>query len=104
MGIRLPSVVLHAKQILKLQSLLSRNQSSPFWLETDPCSALIYAGDKEKKQYVVPNPISYLNNPSFQHLISRAEDKFGSDYPMGGLTIPCKEFAFINFNYRLSAS
>ncbi|QCD88660.1 SAUR family protein [Vigna unguiculata] len=39
-------------------------------------------------------PISYLNQPSFQDLLNQAEEEFGYDHPMGGLTIPCSEDVF----------
>ncbi|KAF6159162.1 hypothetical protein GIB67_032779, partial [Kingdonia uniflora] len=89
---------------LKLQSFLSKNQSSPVstTLHVPKGHLAVYVGYKEKKRYVVP--ISYLNNPSFQHLISRTEDEFGFDYPMGSLTILCKESAFVDLKSRLSAS
>jgi SAUR family protein len=51
----------------------------------------VYVGEKMKR-FVIP--ISYLNKPSFQYLLSQAEEEFGYDHPMGGLTIPCTEDAF----------
>ncbi|KAI8021010.1 hypothetical protein LOK49_LG03G03702 [Camellia lanceoleosa] len=45
-----------------------------------------YMLEREKKRFVIP--ISYLNNPSFQDLLSQAEEEFGFDHPMGGLPIP----------------
>ncbi|CAN6839960.1 unnamed protein product, partial [Brassica oleracea] len=36
----------------------------------------------QKKRYVVP--ISYLSQPSFQALLSKSEEEFGFDHPMGG--------------------
>ena len=47
------------------------------------------AGGIQKKHFVIT--ISYLNHSSFQHKLSQAEDKFGFDHPMGGLTIPFRE-------------
>ncbi|KAI3911936.1 hypothetical protein MKW92_017302, partial [Papaver armeniacum] len=49
----------------------------------------VYVGETEKKRFIVP--LSYLNHPSFQNLLSYAEEEFGFDHPMGGLTIPCNE-------------
>ncbi|KAF7810817.1 auxin-responsive protein SAUR21-like [Senna tora] len=69
MGIRLPSMVVGAKQMLKLQNLHSRNQSN------------------------VP-----------KGHIAVAEEEFGFNHPMGGLTIPCKEDAFINLTSQLRSS
>ncbi|AES93865.1 SAUR-like auxin-responsive family protein [Medicago truncatula] len=51
----------------------------------------VNVGEKQKR-FVIP--ISYLNQPSFQYLLSQAEEEFGYDHPMGGLTIPCTEDAF----------
>eukprot|EP00261_Vitis_vinifera_P032520 XP_019073763.1 PREDICTED: auxin-responsive protein SAUR21 isoform X1 [Vitis vinifera] len=96
MGIRLPSKIHNAKQILKLQSLLSRNQSS---VPKGHCA--VYVGEIQKKRFVVP--ISYLNHPAFQDLLHLAEEEFGFDHPMGGLTIPCEEDAFIDLTSRLNA-
>ncbi|KAK9155589.1 hypothetical protein Sjap_003069 [Stephania japonica] len=58
----------------------------------------MYVGQTEKKRFVVP--VSYLNHPSFQELLSSAEEEFGFSHPMGGLTIPCKESTFINLTSR----
>jgi SAUR family protein len=57
-------------------------------------------GETEKKRFVVP--VSYLNQPSFQDLLSKAEDEFGFDHPMGGLTIPCAEETFLHVTSSLS--
>ncbi|CAJ1933673.1 unnamed protein product [Sphenostylis stenocarpa] len=51
----------------------------------------VYVGEKHKR-FVIP--ISYLYQPSFQYLLSQAEEEFGHDHPMGGLTIPCSEDVF----------
>lgn len=60
----------------------------------------VYVGDEEKKRYMVP--LTYLNQPLFQDLLSRVEEEFGYDHPMGGLTIPCSEDAFIYLISQLS--
>ncbi|XP_028755768.1 auxin-induced protein X10A-like [Neltuma alba] len=52
----------------------------------------IYVG-QETKRFVIP--VSYLNQPSFQELLSEAEEEFGYDHPMGALTIPCTEDFFL---------
>jgi len=44
------------------------------------------------KRFMIP--VSYLNKPSFQDLLSKAEEEFGYDHPMGGLTIPYSEEIF----------
>ncbi|KAK9177283.1 hypothetical protein WN944_029303 [Citrus x changshan-huyou] len=43
----------------------------------------------ERNRFVAA--ISYLHHPLFADLLSRAEDKFGYNHPMGGLKIPCHE-------------
>ncbi|XP_050233794.1 auxin-induced protein 15A-like [Mercurialis annua] len=90
MGIlRLPSMISSAKQILKKQSFQTRNMNVPKGY------VAVYVGEQlEKTRFVVP--ISYLNHPSFQDLLHQAEQEFGFNHPMGGLTIPCDEDAFIN--------
>ncbi|KAK2435190.1 auxin-induced protein 15A [Trifolium repens] len=59
----------------------------------------VYVGEKQKR-FVIP--ISYLNQPSFQDLLSQAEEEFGYDHPMGGLTIPCTEDVFQHITSRLN--
>ncbi|XP_050233063.1 auxin-responsive protein SAUR20-like [Mercurialis annua] len=54
----------------------------------------VYIGERKKTRLVVP--VSYLNEPAFQDLLSKAEEQFGFDHPMGGLTIPCREETFID--------
>ncbi|KAI9127761.1 hypothetical protein K1719_000754 [Acacia pycnantha] len=51
----------------------------------------VYVGEKLKRSMI---PVAYLNQPLFQDLLSQAEEEFGYDYPMGGLTIPCSEESF----------
>ncbi|XP_061342067.1 auxin-responsive protein SAUR21-like [Gastrolobium bilobum] len=102
MGIRLPFMILHAKQIFKstshpqAQHLHSGNQSN-----VPKGHIAVYVGELQKKRFVVP--ISYLNHPSFLNLLNRAEEEFGFNHPMGGLTIPCEEDAFINLTSQLRA-
>ncbi|RVW16011.1 Auxin-responsive protein SAUR23 [Vitis vinifera] len=96
MGIRLPSLV-QIKQLVKLQSLLCRNQA-----DVPKGHLAVYVGDVEKRHYVVP--ISYLNHPSFRSLLCQAEEEFGFNHPMGGLTIPCNEDAFVDLTSQLHAS
>nr|KYP68290.1 Auxin-induced protein 15A [Cajanus cajan] len=59
----------------------------------------VYVGENEKKRFMIP--ISYLNQPSIQDLLSQAEQEFGYDHPMGGLTIPCREDVFLDITSRL---
>ncbi|XP_047330642.1 auxin-induced protein X15-like [Impatiens glandulifera] len=62
----------------------------------------VYVGESERKRYVVP--VAYLNHPLFQDLLSKAEEEFGFDHPMGGLTIPCREEDFIHMTCSLNCS
>ncbi|XP_050233056.2 auxin-responsive protein SAUR21-like [Mercurialis annua] len=72
---------------------------------TSRCSSVpkgflsVYVGEIEKKRYVVP--VSYLREPSFQDLLSKAEEEFGFNHPTGGLTIPCTVDTFINLTSNL---
>ncbi|XP_055961763.1 auxin-responsive protein SAUR22-like [Mercurialis annua] len=75
------------------QSVSTASKSSSSSLGHVPKGYIaVYVGDFQKKRFLVP--ISYLNRPSFQDLLSLAEDEFGFDHPMGGLTIPCREDTF----------
>ncbi|RVW93303.1 hypothetical protein CK203_022287 [Vitis vinifera] len=38
------------------------------------------------------------------HVPVYAEEEFGFDHPLGGLTIPCREEAFIDLTYSLNCS
>ncbi|KAK9109005.1 hypothetical protein Sjap_017065 [Stephania japonica] len=87
MGIRLLGKAL-AKQIPRRHALASPVTGVP------KGHLAVYVGETQKKRFVVP--IAYLSHPSFQDLLSRAEDEFGFVHPMGGLTIPCTEDAFIS--------
>ncbi|KAI4323759.1 hypothetical protein L6164_023340 [Bauhinia variegata] len=53
----------------------------------------VYVGENMKR-FVIP--ISRLSQPSFQEFLSQAEEEFGFDHPMGGLTIPCSEDVFLS--------
>ncbi|XP_022146173.1 auxin-responsive protein SAUR23-like [Momordica charantia] len=97
MGIRLPSILLNAKQILKMQAASSKNK-----FDIPKGHIAVYVGEIQTKRFVVP--ISYLNHPSFLNLLKRAEEEFGFNHPMGGLTIPCREEAFIDLTSRLHTS
>ncbi|KAJ6716882.1 hypothetical protein OIU74_009407 [Salix koriyanagi] len=87
MGFRL-SAISCAKKILQLSPSAASKASS-----TVPKGCLaVYVGEIQKKRFVVP--ISYLNQPTFQDLLSQAAEEFGYHHPMGGITIPCREDIF----------
>ncbi|KAH6767230.1 SAUR-like auxin-responsive protein family [Perilla frutescens var. hirtella] len=60
----------------------------------------IYVGESEMKRLIVP--LSFLNHPSFQDLLSQSQEEFGFHHPMGGLTIPCSENVFIDLTSHLA--
>ncbi|KDP27610.1 hypothetical protein JCGZ_19615 [Jatropha curcas] len=94
MAIRLPSV-------LRTSTVASRKSASRSF-DVPKGFIAVYVGETEKKRYIVP--ISYLNHPSFQDLLSRAEEEYGFDHPMGGSTIPCREDTFIYVTSSLTRS
>ncbi|XP_019055016.1 PREDICTED: auxin-responsive protein SAUR21-like [Nelumbo nucifera] len=99
MAVRVPGMV-HAKEIFK-RSLLRRNLLPSATMTDVPKGHFaVYVGVNEKKRFIVP--ISYLNHPSFQDLLNKAEEEFGFKHPTGGLTIPCKEETFIGLASQLS--
>ncbi|CAL1369999.1 unnamed protein product [Linum trigynum] len=99
MGIGLPGNI--ANRILRRSGSggLSKSSSSRF-PDVPKGHLAVYVGESQRKRFVVP--VSYLSQPSFQDLLSMAEDEFGFDHPMGGLTIPCREETFISVTSNLS--
>ncbi|WZZ77031.1 hypothetical protein YC2023_088401 [Brassica napus] len=95
-----PRMLQSSKQILRQAKMFSSSSSSSSYLEVPKGYLAVYVGERKMKRFVVP--ISYLNQPSFQDLLRRAEEEFGFDHPMGGLTIPCSEETFINLASRLN--
>ncbi|KAE8725574.1 Auxin-induced protein 10A5 [Hibiscus syriacus] len=88
MGIRLPRTV--NSKSLKWSLPFSETKMVP------KGHFVVYVGEAdEKKRFVAP--ISFLNHPSFQKLLSEAEEEYGFNHPMGALTIPCSEEALISF-------
>jgi SAUR family protein len=59
----------------------------------------VYVGEKMKRFMI---PVSLLNQPSFQELLTQSEKEYGYEYPMGGLTIPCSEDAFVELTSRFN--
>jgi len=82
MGFRLPGM---------RRASFAANQASSKGMEVPKGYLAVYVGEK-KKRFVIP--ISYLSQPSFQDMLTKAEEEFGYDHPMGGLTIPCTEDVF----------
>ncbi|KAG6588980.1 hypothetical protein SDJN03_17545, partial [Cucurbita argyrosperma subsp. sororia] len=92
MAFRLPSIV-HAKKSLQ-RSTSRGNGASSKGVDVPKGYFTVYVGEVQKKRFVVP--LSCLNQPSFQDLLSEAEEEFGYDHPMGGITIPCSEETFLS--------
>ncbi|AEE86982.1 putative small auxin-up RNA [Arabidopsis thaliana] len=99
MAIRIPRVLQSSKQILRQAKLLSSSSSSSS-LDVPKGYLAVYVGEQNMKRFVVP--VSYLDQPSFQDLLRKAEEEFGFDHPMGGLTIPCSEEIFIDLASRFN--
>ncbi|GAU22103.1 hypothetical protein TSUD_310070 [Trifolium subterraneum] len=91
MGFRLPAAIRRAS--------FSSSQTSSKITNVPKGYLAVYVGD-EMKRFVIP--MSYLNQTSFQDLLSRAEEEFGYDHPMGGLTIPCTEDDFLHITSRFN--
>ena len=97
MAIRLPSIM-HAKHILRRSNSFGKQVASTS-IDVPKGYIAVYVRESEKRRFVIP--ISFLNQPSFLELLSKAEEEFGYDHPMGGLTIPCNEDIFIDLTSRL---
>ncbi|KAH9696726.1 saur-like auxin-responsive protein family [Citrus sinensis] len=100
MAIHVPGIM-HAKQILRQAKLIVSQGVSTSTVVPKGHFA-VYVGENQKKRFVIP--VSFLNQPSFQELLSKAEEEFGFDHPIGGLTIPCREDIFINVTSSLNES
>nr|GMC85004.1 auxin-responsive protein SAUR21-like [Ipomoea batatas]GMD94614.1 auxin-responsive protein SAUR21-like [Ipomoea batatas] len=87
--------ILRAKHGLRRSSSRTNRES-----EVPKGHFAVYVGESKKKRFILP--ISFLNNPSFQDMLNQAEEEFGFDHPMGGLTIPCPEDTFVDIISSLS--
>ncbi|CAM8941724.1 unnamed protein product [Rhodiola kirilowii] len=87
-----------AKQLFKLQALTRYRKQA----DVPRGHIAVYVGEIQMKRFVVP--IAYLNHPLFAALLKIAEEEFGFQHPMGVLTIPCQEEAFVYLTSRLNNS
>ncbi|CAK9315961.1 unnamed protein product [Citrullus colocynthis] len=102
MGIRLPEIILHAKQITHRAASSHRQVGYEVTKQRSGSSGVpkghfvVYVGEEEeeRKRFVVP--LSYLKNPLFQELLSKAADEFGFEHQFGGITIPCAHDQFLD--------
>ncbi|KAK7260496.1 hypothetical protein RIF29_26588 [Crotalaria pallida] len=90
MGFRLPAI---------RRSSFNASQATSKCVEVPKGHLAVYVGEKQKRFLI---PVSYLNSPLFQELLSQAEQEFGYDHPMGGLTIPCSEDVFQQITSQIS--
>ncbi|CAL5212579.1 unnamed protein product [Lathyrus oleraceus] len=103
-------IIQHAKQKLRLRSKqYSRHhfsgQCSKKIVHVPKGHFAVYVGDKDDeymRRFVVP--ISYLKQPMFQALLSRAEEEFGFEHPMGNIVIPCPIYYFVTLISCFSGS
>ena len=99
MGFKLPGIVKAKRSLIRSLSSSSRIAESKT-LDIPKGYFAVYVGESQKKRFLIP--ISYLNEPLFLELLSQAEEEFGYNHPMGGITIPCSEDTFLHFTSRLS--
>ncbi|KAK8625128.1 hypothetical protein V6N13_090006 [Hibiscus sabdariffa] len=95
-------MVFRLPRIANAKPSLKRTLSSSETTAVPKGHFAIYVGKAAKKRFVVP--ISFLKHLSFQNLLSEAEEEFGFNHPMGALTIPCSEEAFIDLTCNLQCS
>ncbi|KAB2603289.1 auxin-induced protein 15A-like [Pyrus ussuriensis x Pyrus communis] len=98
MGFRLPAVI-PAKKLLR-RSFSNTTRGASNLADVPKGYFAVYVGEREKQRFVIP--VSFLNEQEFQDLLNEAEEKFGFDHPMGGLTIPCRQDAFLDLTSRLN--
>ncbi|KAI5313970.1 hypothetical protein L3X38_043146 [Prunus dulcis] len=98
MGFRLPGIVNAKRSLIRSRSTSNRTAES----KTDIPKGYfaVYVGESQKKRFVIP--VSYLNETLFLELLSQAEEEFGYNHPMGGITIPCSESTFLGLTSSLS--
>ncbi|PIA46683.1 hypothetical protein AQUCO_01500315v1 [Aquilegia coerulea] len=96
MAIRIPGIS-HTKRKSLRRSLSNIEETA----SVPRGHVAVYIGENQKKRFAVP--ISYVNHPLFQDLLNQAEEEFGFDHPMGGLTIPCNEDTFLQLTGQLMA-
>ncbi|KAD6453891.1 hypothetical protein E3N88_08597 [Mikania micrantha] len=87
----------YAKRVLKR----SFSNGSSTSIDIQKGYFAVYVGEEEKRRFVVP--VSLLSQPGFQELLHLAEEQFGYNHPMGGLTIPCSEDTFADIASRFGA-
>ena len=97
MAILMPRII-QAKQILR-RSLSNERRNRYFVIPKG--YFVVYVGEQEKKRFVLP--VLLLSQPEFQELLCQAEEEYGYNHPMGGLTVRCSKDTFIDLASRLGA-
>ncbi|KAK1417923.1 hypothetical protein QVD17_27059 [Tagetes erecta] len=98
MAIFMPRIT-QAKKVLRRSFSNGSNTSAS--MDIPKGYFAVYVGEEEKRRFVVP--LSLLSQPAFQELLHLAEEQFGFNHPMGGLTIPCSEDIFVDLASSLGA-
>ncbi|CAN4107420.1 unnamed protein product [Withania somnifera] len=65
---------------IRVPRIIKKSSTS---LDVPKAHFAVYVGEKRKKRFVIP--ISFLSQPSFQDLLSQADQEFGFDHPIGGV-------------------
>ncbi|KAI3441252.1 uncharacterized protein J3R85_002516 [Psidium guajava] len=86
MGIRFASSLRAKKLFIRTVVVARKGASAPLNVPKGFFTANV--GEAPKHFGV---PITYLSQPSFQNLLSRSEEIYRFDYPMGGLTALCEK-------------
>lgn len=85
---------------IRLGSIMQSKKSNNKATNVPKGYLAVYVGEEQKKRFLVP--VTLLKEPTFQELLKMAEEEFGFNHPMGGLTIPCPEEVFINLISHLN--
>ncbi|GAB2218140.1 hypothetical protein Droror1_Dr00001358 [Drosera rotundifolia] len=82
----------YSKQVMWASKVLGKMVAPPKPATVPEGYVAVYVGVNEKQRFVIP--LGHINHPSFQNMLTQAEEEFGFCPPLGGLTIPCHEDIF----------
>ncbi|XP_033513287.2 auxin-induced protein 15A-like [Nicotiana tomentosiformis] len=103
MRIHLKTIFDHAKHNIFLHQRSTATTSSKL-ADVPKGHLAVYVGESHNNKHRFVVPISCLKHPLFQDLLRHAEEEYKFDYPMGGLTIPCSETAFLRVTSHLNVT